>query len=163
MLKDVSITGLQITKRTRIIGLMLTIIAVFNLGINLLLVPVWGIYGAAFSSLISQLVFFLVLYYYAQKYYPLPYRLDKVGLIIFSGVIIYLIGSLVNDRTLEIRIIVKTIALIFFPLLLFALKVIDHSEIEAAGSLIKSIKNIFIASKKEDLHEKITRIDETEL
>jgi O-antigen/teichoic acid export membrane protein len=163
MLKDVSITGLQITKRTRIIGLMLTIIAIFNLGINLLFVPLWGIYGAAFSSLISQLVFFIVLYFYAQKHYPIPYRLDKVGIIIISGIILYLIGSLINDKTLELRVIVKTIALLLFPVLLFASKVIDRSEIEMATSLIRSIKNIFIASKIEDLQEKITRIDETEL
>jgi O-antigen/teichoic acid export membrane protein len=163
MLKDVSITGLQITKRTRIIGLMLTIIAIFNLGINLLLVPVWGIYGAALSSLISQLVFFIVLYFYAQKYYPIPYRLDKVGLIIISGITLYLIGSLVNDKTLEIRIITKIITLISFPAILFASRIIDSSEIELAASLLKSIKNIFITSKKEDLLEKITRIDETEL
>ena len=163
MLKDVSITGLQITKRTRIIGLMLTGIAIFNLGINMLLVPVWGIYGAAFSSLISQLVFFLVLYFYAQKYYPIPYRLEKVGIIIIVGIILYLPGSIVNDKTLEIRVIVKTLALIFFPVLLFVFRIIDRSEIELANSLLKSIRNIFATSKKEDLQEKITRIDETEL
>lgn len=162
MLKDVSITGLQITKRTKIIGLMLTIIAIFNLGINMLLVPVLGVYGAALSSLISQFIFFIVLYFYAQKYYPIPYRLDKVGIIIISGIILFLIGSLVNDKALEIRIIVKTVILIFFPVFLFFSRVINHSEIELANSLIKSVKNIFIKSKKGDLQEKITRIDESE-
>jgi O-antigen/teichoic acid export membrane protein len=163
MLKDVSVTGLQITKRTRIIGLMLTIIAIFNLGINLALVPVWGIYGAAISSLISQLIFFVVLFLYAQKYYPIPYRLDKVGIIIVSGIVLFLIGSLVNDKTLEMRIIVKSITLLLFPVVMYFFRVIDQSEVVLAKTLIKSIKNIFVTTKKEDLQEKITRIDETEL
>jgi O-antigen/teichoic acid export membrane protein len=163
MLKDVSITGLQITKRTKIIGLMLTIIAIFNLCINLVLVPVWGIYGAAFSSLISQVIFFLCLFYFAQKYYPIPYRLDKVALIIIFGIVLYLSGSLVNDKSFEIRIIVKATALLVFPFLLFVSRVIDRSEIEMAGSFVRSIRNIFVTSKKEDFEEKIIRIDESEL
>jgi hypothetical protein len=32
-----------------------------------------------------------------------------------------------------------------------------------ASSLLKSIRNVFVFSKKEELEEKITRIDETEL
>jgi O-antigen/teichoic acid export membrane protein len=163
MLKDVSVTGLQITKRTKIIGIILTGIAVFNLAVNMLLVPVWGIYGAALSSLLSQFIFFCILYFYAQKYYPIPYRLDKVGMIIISGVILFLLGSQVNNEILGIRVIVKSLALIVFPVLLFAFKVIDRSEIDLVSSLLKSIKNVFITSKKEELEEKITRIDETEL
>jgi O-antigen/teichoic acid export membrane protein len=163
MLKDVSVTGLQITKRTRVIGLMLTVIAIFNLGINLLLVPVWGIYGSAYSSLISQLIFFIVLFIYAQKYYPIPYRLDKIAIVIISGIILYLIGSLANDKTLEIRIIVKGIVLILFPVIMYFSGVIDKSEIELAESLFTSIKNIFNNSKKGEMQDKITRIDEAEL
>jgi O-antigen/teichoic acid export membrane protein len=163
MLKDVSVTGLQITKRTKIIGIFLTGIAVFNLAINLLLVPVWGIYGAALSSLLSQFIFFCILYFYAQKYYPIPYRLDKVGMIIFFGVILFLLGSQVNNAILGVRVIVKALALIIFPVLLFAFKVVDRSETELVSSLVKSIKNVFVTNKREDLEEKIPRIDESEL
>ena len=163
MLKDVSVTGLQITKRTRVIGLMLTVIAIFNLGINLLLVPVWGIYGAAVSSLISQLIFFIVLFLYAQKYYPIPYRLDKVVIVIVAGIILYLIGSLANNGALGTRIIVKSFTLLLFPVIMFFSKVIDQSEIELAGSLFESVKKIFRSGKKEDFEDKITRIDETDL
>jgi O-antigen/teichoic acid export membrane protein len=163
MLKDVSVTGLQITKRTKIIGIFLTGIAVFNLAINLLLVPVWGIYGAALSSLLSQFIFFCILYFYAQKYYPIPYRLDKVGMIIFFGVILFLLGSQVNNAILGVRVIVKALALIIFPVLLFAFKVVDRSETELVSSLVKSIKNVFVTNNREDLEEKIPRIDESEL
>lgn len=163
MLKDVSVTGLQITKRTKVIGLMLTLIAIFNLGINLLLVPIWGIYGSAYSSVISQFLFFVVLFRYAQKYYPIPYRLDKVTIIIVSGIVLFLLGSLANDKVLAVRITIKTVSLILFPVILFFSRVIDQSEIELATGLYKNIKNIFSTSKEGDLPEKITRIDETEL
>jgi O-antigen/teichoic acid export membrane protein len=153
----------MIAKRTKIIGIMLTGIAVFNLIANLMLVPVLGIYGAALSSLVSQMIFFILVLVYAQKYYPIPYRLERVALIIFWGAILFIAGSLFNDRSLIIRIIIKSSALILFPVLLIASRVLDRSEIDYAVSFILNLKNIFISSKKEELEEKMTRIDEAEL
>jgi O-antigen/teichoic acid export membrane protein len=163
MLKDVTVTGLQIVKKTKIIGIVLAGVAVFNLCINLLLIPVWGIFGAATSSIVSQFIFFVILFIYAQKNYPIPYKLKKVSLIILIGVILFLLGSLFNDKTLIIRVLVKSVTLVLFPVLLFIFKVIDNKEIEMVTSLLKSIRNIFSTSKKEELEEKITRIGENEL
>jgi O-antigen/teichoic acid export membrane protein len=163
MLKDVSVTGLQITKRTSIIGIMLTLIAIFNLGINMTLIPIWGIFGAAISSVISQMVFFIILFIYAQKYYYIPYRLDKVTIIIITGSILYLIGSYTNNKIFEIRVIVKSILLLTFPIILFFFKVVDSKEIAMIKSLIDNVKTIFRTSKKGELEEKMTRIDETDL
>jgi O-antigen/teichoic acid export membrane protein len=161
MLKDVSITGLQITKRTRIIGIMITCVAIFNLGINMVTVPLWGIFGAASSSFVSQLVFFLILFLYAQKYYPIPYRLDKVFLIIITGIILFVAGSFVNDRDLGIRIAVKMIAILLFPLILYILRVIDKAEIKMALSLFETIKKFFRSTTKEEIQSPVAGIDES--
>lgn len=161
MLKDVSITGLQITKRTGIIGIMISAVAMLNLGLNLLMVPLWGIYGSAVSSVISQLVFFLVLFYFAQKYYPIPYRLDKVGLIIISGIILFLAGSSFNEMNLGIRVAAKSISLLLFPFLLFIFRIITREEINLALSLIRSIRGFLTNSKREETPTPLTGIDET--
>jgi O-antigen/teichoic acid export membrane protein len=160
MLKDVSITGLQITKRTRVIGVIITAIAIFNLGLNMLMVPLWGIFGAATSSLVSQLVFFSVLYLYAQKHYPIPYRLDRVGMVIISGIILFIAGSSVNEMSLGIRIAVKMTALLIFPLLLFIFRIITREEIAMALSLFNSIKGFFTNGKKEEIQKPVSGIDE---
>jgi O-antigen/teichoic acid export membrane protein len=160
MLKDVSITGLQITKRTRIIGIIIAGIAIFNLGLNMLMVPLWGIYGAASSSLVSQVIFFSILYIYAQKHYPIPYRLDRVGLILVSGILLFIAGSLVNDLSLGIRVAVKITALLLFPMLLFIFRIITREEIGMALSLFKSIKGFFTNGKKEEIPQPVAGIDE---
>jgi O-antigen/teichoic acid export membrane protein len=161
MLKDVSITGLQITKRTRIIGLIITGIAVFNLGLNILMVPLWGIYGAASSSVISQLAFFAILYLYAQKHYQIPYRIDKVVLIIASGIVLFLLGSSVNNMDLGIRVGAKLSALLVFPFLLVIFRIITREEIGMALSLINSIKGFFTNGKREEIQKPVSGIDET--
>jgi O-antigen/teichoic acid export membrane protein len=160
MLKDVSITGLQITKKTRIIGIIITGIAIFNLGLNMLMVPLWGIFGAASSSLVSQVVFFAILYLYAQKHYPIPYRLDRVSLVIISGIILFLAGSIVNEMSLGIRVAVKVAALLLFPLFLFIFRIITRDEIGMAVSLINSIRGYFTNGKKEEIQQPVSGIDE---
>jgi len=151
MLKDVSITGLQITKRTKIIGLILTGIAVFNLTLNMTLVPLLGTYGAAISSMGSQFLFFVIMYMHSQKYYKIPYRLDKIGIVIIIAALLYLSGSFFNNDSLVIRIIIKLIALLLFPVFLFTFKIMDHNEILILISTIKNIKSVLISGKKEEV------------
>lgn len=162
MLKDSSVIGLQITKRTKIIGLVLMGIAVFNLGLNLLLIPYFGTVGAATSSLIAQVIYFVIIYRYSQKYYHIPYRLDRVFTIIVVGAIIFVAGSLFNGYSLEIRIVVKFISLLIFPLILFALRVFDKSEIDALKSFIVSFKNIFNKIAPKEVDEEISKVEESQ-
>jgi len=160
MLKDASVIGLQITKRTKIIGTVLSGIAFFSLGLNLLLVPIFGTMGAASSSFISQVIFFAIIYKYSQKHYTIPYRLDRVFIIITIGVILFIGGSLFNPYSLEIRVIAKFILLIIFPLLLFAFRIFDKSEIAAFKSFMVNIKGVFINTAPKKVDEEISRAEE---
>jgi O-antigen/teichoic acid export membrane protein len=140
--------------------LVITGVAIINLGLNLLMVPMWGIYGAASSSVVSQVIFFSVLFIYSQKHYPIPYRLGKVGLIIISGIVLFLAGSTVNEMSLGIRVGVKLTALILFPVILFILRIITREEIGMLVSLINSIKGFFTNGKKEEILPPVSGIDE---
>jgi O-antigen/teichoic acid export membrane protein len=162
MLKDTSVIGLQITKRTKVIGLALAGIAPFNLGLNLILVPLLGTYGAAIASMVSQFIFFLIIHSYAQKHYHIPYRLDRVFSIIIIGIILFIAGFMFNGYSLEIRILAKFVALILFPVLLFVFRVFDKSEIDSIKSFIASFRNIFINSTPKDIDEQISEVEESE-
>jgi len=148
MMKDVSMIGLQITKRTKIIGLLIACIAAFNLALNIAMVPLLRTYGSAISSMTSQLIFFILIFSLAQKYYKIPYRLDKTAIIIVTGSVLFIIGSFFNHNELMIRIVVKTAALLLFPVILFLFKVFDHSELLMLTSMINNIKQLLTSYKK---------------
>lgn len=160
MLKDSSVIGLQITKRTKIIGIVLSGIAIFSLGLNIILIPYFGPYGAATSSLIAQIAYFSIIFYYAQKYYPIPYRLDRVFTVVAIGAVLYIFGSLFNGYSLEIRLIAKFITLLLFPLLLFAFRVFDKSEVDAFRAFLINTKNIFRNSSPKEVDEQISKVEE---
>ena len=135
MLRDTSVIGLQITKRTKIISSSIILITFINLGLNLLLIPALGMYGAALATLIAQILSWIIPYYFAQKAYPIPYELGKLGKVIVVGIFIYLLGMLTMPLNIWIAFVIKIGLLIAYPFILFAWKFYDDVELQSIFGL----------------------------
>lgn len=160
-LKDVTIYGLHVAKKTRVIGFIVVLSSVLSLGLNLLLIPIWDITGSAIATLISQLVYFYACFYFAQKVFYVPYELRKIFILVFVGGILSFSGLFINHMDLFPRIISKAALILSFPFILVPLGFYDDAELAAIkgffrkwsrlGSLgenIRSLKNI-----KDELQE----------
>jgi len=130
MLRDVSLTGINIAKKTSVNARSIFVVAILNIGLNILLIPLFGYIGAAVATLIAQIVYFLFVYYFAQKYYPIPYEILKVLKIICTGILIYIISTLTNDLSLFARLLIKSALILSFPLILYILKFYEPIELE---------------------------------
>jgi O-antigen/teichoic acid export membrane protein len=119
MLKDTSLLGLQIAKKSKIVSTVVVMITLLNLGLNFILTPVWGMYGASMSSLLAQVVFFMVIYRMAQKHYPIPYEIGKIMLLFFTGTLFLFVSYIPGEWNAVIRILVKTVFLVSFPFILY--------------------------------------------
>jgi len=129
MLRDVSLTGINLTKKTRITARVIISVAIINLVLNRLTIPVWGYYGAAFSTIIAQFLFFILIYHYAQKHYFIPYEIKKVIQILIVGIILIVISQLVNPMNIVYRLIIKSVLLLLFPIILYWLKFYEEIEL----------------------------------
>ncbi len=56
---------------------------------NILLIPIWGIYGAAWSVLFAYLFPTILSYFFGRKYFPIPYQVMKIIFYPMSALIIY--------------------------------------------------------------------------
>lgn len=121
--------GLHYVKKTRYTALIVFIVAVFNIGINLLLIPAFGIYGAATASVLANILMLIMFYIYTQKYYPVKYEFARVGKLLAGGLAIYFAASLTASAGFWTGIAVKTILLLAFPLLLFTLRFYEPVEL----------------------------------
>jgi O-antigen/teichoic acid export membrane protein len=119
MLRDVSMIGLNLTKKTKIISTIIVSISLFNIGLNALFIPQWQMIGASAAALVSQLVFFVLIYIFAQKQYFIPYEVRKIVLMTVVGMLLVIGGSLVQTAPLGIRLGAKTIMFLSFPVILF--------------------------------------------
>ena len=60
--------GLELKKNTKLIALMNSAAAIVNLIFNIILVPVYGYYGAAMSFALTFVVYFVISLYLSQRY-----------------------------------------------------------------------------------------------
>ncbi|HKJ41464.1 MAG TPA: oligosaccharide flippase family protein [Sunxiuqinia sp.] len=129
MLRGNAVFGLNVAKKTGILSVLTIIISALNIGLNFLLIPTLGIYGASIATLFSQLILFILIYRKAQKEYFIPYELSKIILVIISGSVLIALSFLANDLSLLMRLLLKVILLISFPFLLYFLGFYEKIEI----------------------------------
>ena len=75
-------TGMNITKKMGRIFLVTGIPAVLNLALNYLLIPPYGMIGAAWSTLVSYLLMALLSWQASERVYHIDYEWGKIGKIL---------------------------------------------------------------------------------
>ena len=116
--------------------------------------------GAAAATVISQLVYFIILYSIAQKFYHIPYEIFKILKILVLGISLYLLSTLSNEMSLLARLLIKTGIIFVFPILLYLIGFYEKVEIDRLrGFWIKwknpstisgNIREIFQKEKNEE-------------
>jgi len=127
MMKDVVAIGIHLTKKTKIMAGIVTIVSILNILLNITLIPLFGITGAAYATLTSQIVYFFIVYHSAQKYYSIPYDLNKIIKMFLVSIAIVITAFYANYLALSFRIIVKGVLILSFPIVLYSIKYFDES------------------------------------
>ena len=109
--------GIAIAKKTKLIFVITTISATLNTLLNYTLIPMFGLFGAAYATLTSTIVassFYLIL---SNRYYPVPYKIKSL-LIIFGLIILssFVILKFFNEINL-ISIIFKVFSFVLMSLI----------------------------------------------
>jgi O-antigen/teichoic acid export membrane protein len=86
----VFMTGASIRRKTWMPAVFTAVAAVANVGLNLVLIPLYGSAGAAASTLIAYMVLALVAYFANQRIYPVPYEMRRFWLAVACGVTLYI-------------------------------------------------------------------------
>jgi O-antigen/teichoic acid export membrane protein len=107
--------GINIEKKTQYLPVAVGISAIVNIILNFLTIPLMGYRGAAWATFWAYLVSAVIIYYYSQKFYPIRYEWKKIislGLILLS--VFLLINILTKNIELQLRFIVRLLALLFY-------------------------------------------------
>jgi len=130
MLKDISLIGLHITKKTRIIATLIFYTFIINLILNVGFISLFGIMGAAISTCLAQIILFIMVYNKSQKEYFIPFEIRKILVIIIVSIVLMLLSTLSNNLHVLLRIIIKTLLLVSFPIILYFLNFYEEVEID---------------------------------
>jgi O-antigen/teichoic acid export membrane protein len=87
-------TGFSIARKTGRLAVLAVIAAAVNIGLNFVLIPPFGIVGAAFATAVGYGVFAVSYYWAAQRVYWTPYEWEKVLIILALATGIGVVGVL---------------------------------------------------------------------
>lgn len=131
LLKDVSMMGLNITKRTGSIAIITILVSIANVGLNFLLIPYLGIVGSAIAGMLAQLLFLVAIYYLAQKNYPIPYEIGKVLLMVVLFAVMMVVVSVISPLNFWLQVVIKIVLIGLFPLILYAFNFYEPVELNS--------------------------------
>lgn len=88
-------------KKTNILPFITGAAAVIIIIANFILIPPFGMIGAAFATLIAYLFIFCVTFYFSHKYYPISYEYQRIFKIVGISVFIFVLCTVINlDKVL---------------------------------------------------------------
>jgi len=140
-MKEITVYGLHIAKRTKLIGLIVVLATVSSLIINLLLIPLWDMTGAAVATLLSQFIYLIACYYFSQKAFFIPYETRKILIMFLTGAALSFSGLIFNEINLLPRLLFKTGALISFPFILFLFNFYEPVELQSIKGFLAKWAN----------------------
>ncbi len=143
ILKDISLNGLSIAKKTGIIAIVVVGISLINILLNILFIPYWGTMGAAVATLIARLISLIIFYNIAQKHYTIPYEVKKVFIVTFLGLVIVVVSIFTNELKIYYAVFLKLLLLASFPFVLYLLNFFEDVELERIKEIWKVWKNPF--------------------
>jgi O-antigen/teichoic acid export membrane protein len=131
-----------LTKKTKHHATVTVIGVLLNIGLNFILIPKFGIYGAVAATGISYLVMTIISYSKAQKLVRVDYELRRIIILLISCAVIIALGISANGISLLPRLLLKSILILSYLVFIY-LFIITRPEREMLrGSLNKASKTI---------------------
>lgn len=97
----------------------------FNVVINIIFIPVWGIIGAAISNCITFFLLFILIHLVSQKVYPIPYSYRKMLQTIILACLVFGLSLITKVHSFWIDFAIKILLLFGFVVTLILFKLLQ--------------------------------------
>lgn len=128
--------GILLKKKTQNIAYIVAISALANLLLNFSLIPRFGVWGAALSTLASFGIMFILNYIISSRIYYVRYQFTRIFKLLALAVGLYLISLGINMGSLFTSLLVKTPLVLSFPFLLFLVRFYTPEEIQKIKEIL---------------------------
>ena len=121
---------------------MLLISALVNVGLNILLIPVLGIFGAALATLASYLIWNSLRIHFSARFFDLHFELRRMFFLTLLGLTLCGAGLLVASQVgLWLGLAVKAMAIAAYPMLVVATGLIRPHERELIARALRNVRD----------------------
>jgi O-antigen/teichoic acid export membrane protein len=112
----VVVIGIGRARRTQFNWVVTGAAALLNVVLNLILVPLYGMIGAAIAGVTAVSAMFLLMAAHAQRIYPVPYQWRRVALVVAAAAALTAAGKLLHVPLAGAVLLTLAYPLILLPL-----------------------------------------------
>ena len=131
-------TGLAILNKNYYVPPIIVGSALINLGLNYVLIPPYGMIGAAWATILSYLILVIVQTLVNLHYYYIRYEYGRMAKLALTWGATYGLSLLIETPSLWLNIGLKGLLLLIYPFVLYALRFYEKEELEALKGLLRS-------------------------
>ena len=105
-----------------------------------MLVPAFGMAGAAWATLLSSVVFLWGWFWVSQRLYPVPYAWRQLGLCLLAFIACVLAGRVLETlgQPLLLEFAAKVVILLVLALMLVAFRLVSFTELQAGYRMLRN-------------------------
>lgn len=113
--------GTSLERKTWLTSLFFIVSALINVGLNIILIPIYGAMGAALATLIAYIALALIAYLCNQRIYPVPFEIGLFLIALGIGIALYIVDNgLAQGQSIAVAWVVHTgVLLLYGSFLLF--------------------------------------------
>jgi O-antigen/teichoic acid export membrane protein len=131
--------GIYLEKKTTTIPLMVGGAAVLSLILNFLLIPPYGMMGAAITTAVSMLVLPIASYFVSRRYYAIQYDFVRIAKPFVAAVPLYIASLYITHDRAIFEGLLRATTLLGYPVILYALRFYTRDDLRSAWSMAGSI------------------------
>lgn len=121
--------GILWSKKTKYYAYINAGTAVLNVFTNLILIPLYGLWGGVWSSMIVLSVQSLCTYLVSQKLYPINYEFKNITGLFLIAFCFYFASLLISTHSLLVNTGIKALMLLAFPFMAIYCRIFSEREI----------------------------------
>lgn len=125
-------TGVHLSKRTIFRAAAVGSAAAINLLLNVLLIPKYGMMGAAWATLFSFAALAAMSYVFGQRLYHIPYEFPRLAKLVAAAALIYWASTWLRIESVAASTAARTGLLALYPGLLYVLGFYQQDELRKA-------------------------------
>jgi O-antigen/teichoic acid export membrane protein len=130
-----SVNGIFYSKKTQVLALTTGITAVTDIILNAILIPRFGMYGAAIATTAAYTVLFILTYIVSQRYYYIKWHWNVIIINVILVGATYYFGTL-GPANLWTNFAYKILIYISYVAALFFLKILSYDKLKHYGAKI---------------------------
>lgn len=134
------LVGMALTEKNRFVPFITSIAVIINVGLNFMLVPLYGMMGAAISTLAAYTAMSGLTYFVSRHFYPINYEFGRIFKILICGIGVYGISTIFGKNISLVNIIIKFVFMFSFLLLLQIMRFYTIDERRKVHDLLKNFK-----------------------